>query len=279
MNREVEDSIAYIESIYRYYAEYWPKGIKGRAAELGPGDNCGVGILLRAFHADEVDLVDRFYAIRDQERQIRIYRQLLEKYPELLGLCNNPVQPDENAFSGMNWHVGEMAAGERFFSSRSGSYAFIGSWAVLEHLYDPIATLKCMAEALVPGGVMVHCIDLRDHGMFSSAGFSELEWLTIPEVAWKLMSKGNGAPNRIGIDKYLKACSGFDLKCSVKVTSLAGSGTCETPVPVEEITPEILGPAILEINKVRNRLCKSLAHISDESLAVTGIILHGTKLG
>jgi hypothetical protein len=277
MGKKPDESLNYIESVYRQYAEHWPKGVEGKAAELGPGDNCGTAILLRAYHASGVDLVDRFYAMRDQAAQTRIYRLLMERHPKAALLCSSPGAAGEHDFDNVTWHTGENAAGEVFFARRPRTYAFIGSWAVLEHLYDPLSALTRMAEALVPGGAMVHAIDLRDHGLFSLAGYPELEWLTIPDALWPFMTRGHGKPNRVSLEQYRQACADLGLETSIKVTHLAGSGMCMQPIPEDELNAEHLVAAITEVNKVRGRLCKSYANASDKTLAITAVILHAVK--
>jgi SAM-dependent methyltransferase len=272
-----EESLRYIEYVYDQYIRHWPKGVQGRAVELGPGDNCGTAILLRTYHATAVDLVDRFYTMRDQTTQTEIYRLLMERHPKIASLCKNPSAPGERDFDKVTWHTGEKAAAEVFFASRPRTYAFIASCAVFEHLYDPVKALKHMAEALVPGGAMVHAIDLRDHGMFSSAGYPELEWLTISDALWPLMTRGHGRPNRVSLEQYRQACARLGLETSFTVTHLAGSGICAQPIPEDQLTPEHLDAPIREVAKVRGRLCKSYANASDKTLAITSVLLHAVK--
>lgn len=272
-----EESLAYIESVYRQYASHWPSDVEGRAAELGPGDNCGTAVLLRAYHATAVDLVDRFYAHRDHVTQSEIYRFLMKRHPNAVKLCKNTTFPQERDFDNVLWHTGEAAAAELFFAVRPRTYALIASCAVLEHLYDPLKAMTHMAEALVPGGAMIHTIDLRDHGLFSSAGYCELEWLTIPDTIWPLMTRGHGRPNRVGLEQYRHVCERLGLKTSIKVTQLAGSRPFEQAVPEEDLNSEDLEVAMKEVAKVRGRLCKSYAGSSDKDLAINGILLHAVK--
>lgn len=269
--------MSYIEAVYQHYAQFWPQGVQGRAAELGPGDNCGAAVLLRARHAHSVDLVDRFYAERNPTTQSAIYRLLMARHPEAAALCSNMQSPGEQDFEGVTWHTGEKAAAEVFFSQRPETYAFITSCAVFEHLYDPVEALRHMAAALKPGGSMAHIIDLRDHGMFSSAGYPELEWLTIPDRVWPLMTKGHGRPNRVSLEEYRRVCQDLGLRTTFQITSVAGSGPLPTPVPDAQFRLDDYPSARDEVAKVRGRLARSLVGRSDESLAVTGVILHAIK--
>jgi hypothetical protein len=275
--KSVDESLAYIETVYTSYAPYWPVGVSGRAAELGPGDNCGTALLLRASLASGVDLVDRFYSRRASDQQAAIYRALVDKHPGVATLCRNAVSPGERDFDDVIWHTGEEAAAERFFAERPATYSFIASCAVLGLLFDPLKAIEDMAAALVPGGAMLHIIDLRDHGMFSQSGFSELEWLTIPDAVWPLMTRGHGRPNRVNVKAYRDKCHDLGLETSIGVMSLAGVPPFKQPVPWEEVPAELMMDALAEIAKVKGRLCRSYQGLEDRALAVTGITLHAVK--
>jgi SAM-dependent methyltransferase len=277
LGKSVDESLAYIESVYAHYARYWPVGVSGRAAELGPGDNCGTALLLRASLARGVDLVDRFYSRRASDQQAVIYGALVDKYPEVAALCRNAVSPGERDFDDVMWHTGEEAAAERFFATRPATYSFIASCAVLGLLFDPLRAIEDMAAALVPGGAMVHVIDLRDHGMFSQSGLPELEWLTIPDAVWPLMTRGHGRPNRVNLEAYRDKCHDLGLETSIGVMSLAGAPPFKQPVRWEDLPTELMVDALAEVAKVKGRLCRSYQRLEDRALAVTGITLHAVK--
>lgn len=65
----------------------------------------------------------------------------------------------------------------------------------MEHLFDPVAALDGMLEALRPGGTLVHRIDLRVHGMFR--GQHPLTFLTLPDAIYTRMTRNSGRPNRV----------------------------------------------------------------------------------
>src|SRR5688572_3742744 len=62
----LEDSLAYIENIHAGYLAYAARDrFTGRVAEIGPGDNFGVALLLLGNGADEVHAIDRYRPRRD----------------------------------------------------------------------------------------------------------------------------------------------------------------------------------------------------------------------
>jgi len=52
-----------------------------------------------------------------------------------------------------------------------------------------------MARSLKPGGIMIHRVDLRDHGMF--AGHHPLTLLTLSDGLHRRITEGAGRPNRV----------------------------------------------------------------------------------
>ncbi len=199
----VDESIAYIEDVFADYKRY--SGIRqfsGRIAEVGPGDNGGVGLLFLADGCSDVDLVDRFYSRRSLAKNADVYRALIARHPELVVRMqfSDDRALDDESFRGMHRRYGSMAAAERFFLQSKG-YDFIVSRAVMEHVYDPRSALRTMAAALTPGGMLLHKVDLRDHAMFSSV-FHELKFLEVPDWLYPSLTKHVGRPNRVLVHEY-----------------------------------------------------------------------------
>ena len=154
-----------IDDDYQYAADiaaqYLSAGaILGKVAEVGPGGNAAVALHLLANGANCVDLIDKFAFTHNEQNLDNIYRKF-DNYQDLAKIT---------------YYVGENASAERFFRSRRG-YDAILSCAVLEHLLDPLAALASMTSALAPGGRTIYQVDLRDHGMFSSSGKTNLHFL------------------------------------------------------------------------------------------------------
>src|ERR1700686_4723077 len=65
-----ESSIEVIEELYRLYRGYAEVGaFSGIAAEIGPGDNAGVALMLLKGGCGRVDLIDRFVSTADPRQQ------------------------------------------------------------------------------------------------------------------------------------------------------------------------------------------------------------------
>lgn len=270
------DSIAYIEDVFEDYRRY--SGVSdfyGKIAEIGPGDNCGVGMLLRHSGAEWVDLVDRFYSKRNEAAQAGIYRTLIGKYPALKTLIGDADLANEASFGLLRRHYGENAAAERFFAMNTG-YDFIVSRAVFEHLYDPLLALRGMVAALKPGGYLLHKVDLRDHGMFSG-GFHELKFLEVPGGLYHCMTSASGRPNRVLVHAYRSTLNALGMKSQYLVTRLAGVGEILPHRPYEEIDAGLRSKAIAFVQSVRSNFAASFHDVSDEDLSVAGLFLVAKK--
>jgi hypothetical protein len=268
----VEESLAYITGVFDDYKRYSEVNtFHGRVAEIGPGDNCGVALMFLADGCDQVDLLDRFYSRRDDQQQSRIYQKLLELRPELRMRRRNVSTFEESTFDGVHRYYGKEASAENFFLSH-GPYNFIVSRATLEHVSDPCAALSSMASALASGGMLLHKVDLGDHGMFSPE-FHELKFLEVPEWCYSMMTRASGRPNRVLGDKYCALLRKANLQFSILVTRLAGVGDITPHRPYEEIPTELRQKSLTYIRSVRPRLARRFRSISDEVLSVTGFFL------
>lgn len=267
----IDESISYIENVFSIYKTY--SGIPnfyGKIAEIGPGDSCGVGLLILNDGASHVDLVDRFYSKRDVNYERDICDKLINKYPKLKSLSLNGEIPNK-----VKWHYGKNASAEIFFINNK-PYDFIISCAVMEHLYDPIIALKRMAEALAPNGMLIHIVDLRDHGMFST-NFHELKFMEIPKLIYKRMTFASGRPNRVLINSYREQLELMGFQYKFLITSLAGVGPISPHVEYTEIPIEYRNKSIEYIKSVRSKFCKDLRSVPIEDLSVSGFVLIAKK--
>lgn len=267
LSLSVGDSVAYIRNIYSDYLTYGGvERLGGRIAEIGPGDNFGLALMLLANGAEEVDAIDRYYSQRDPEAQRAIYQALAaEETAESLF----DSAPGETTMRGLSYHPG--IAAEDFFAERAASYDGILSRAVLEHLYDPIGALDDMARALKPGGRLIHRIDLRDHGMF--AGHHPLTFLTIAESWYRRMTRQSGRPNRVLVHQYRDWLDNSGLDGNIRITRLAGVEGEFGPSAWSDIPTELRDTALASVRQIRPRLASPLDKESDEDLAVAGIVL------
>ncbi len=247
---------------YRQFAGI-PK-FTGCVAEAGPGDNDVVAWNMLAHGAKEVHLVDRFAPRRDFARDAAV-RRIAAQNPVLAAILPGAVARS----SGLHRHTGLSA--EDYFAATPGAFDAIFSCAVLEHVADPIGTLSAMAQALRPGGVMVHFVDLRDHGMF--AGMPQLTFLTVPDWLWPRMTANSGRPNRVGIASYRDWLAGSGLESALTITLLTGSDTRLDVASVDEAPDSLRAAAREEIMKVRQSLAPSLRSQLESDLAVAGFCL------
>ena len=262
-----DDSISYIRKVYNDYLAYGQvQKFQGRIAEIGPGDNFGVALLLLTHGAEEVDAIDRFYSKRDHDAQWKIYSELCSEE----GVENQFLgDPGEITLQGLGYHPG--VAAEEFFASRKEHYDVILSRAVLEHLFDPIGALRDMAESLKPGGRLIHRVDLRDHGMFPN--HHPLTYLTISEFIYRRMTSESGRPNRVLIHRYREWLEESNLNGEIWITRLAGIRKEMKPALWDEIPVKTKNRALKTVQEIRPNLARSLREVSDEDLAVSGIVV------
>ena len=274
----LDASLRYIEEVFGDYKSVG--GIDefaGRAAELGPGDNYGVALLLRSSGCRQVDLVDRFHARRNPAYQALIYAELARRHPPVAALLEGVDLNDDRSFPGVRVFDGPAAAAERFFTNERG-YDFILSRAVLEHLYDPELALGHMVSALKPGGMLLHKVDLRDHRLFSTR-YHELKWLEPAVFLHRRMTRNRGRPNRVLIHRYRAALDALGLDYELLVTSLAGVGEIVPHVPYSAIDQRRRDAAEAFVRENRRRFSTDLRGVADDDLAVTGFFMVARSQG
>jgi SAM-dependent methyltransferase len=168
-------------------------------------------------------------------------------------------------------HYGESAAAETFFLANKG-YDFIFSCAVLEHVYDPIASLHAMYRALNPGGTMVHIVDCRDHGQFSDK-LHDLSFLRLPKLLYRPLG-ASGGPNRVRCSAYVDAVEALGMSHKLYITALAGiPELLPLGTTWDVISPELLTRSRQHVAGIRNQLATSFKGMSDEDLMIASFAL------
>jgi SAM-dependent methyltransferase len=269
----VAAALARIELIFADYKRF--AGVErfhGKIAEIGPGDNCGVALLMLNDGAESVHLVDRFHSKRSGSQQRALYSSLFDRH-EGLRERFGAVAVDEASCPGLCRSYGLSA--ENFFSSHA-AYDFIVSCAVLEHCYDPLGLLRKMAAALNPRGQLLHSVDLRDHGMFSEH-FHELKFLEVPGGLYRQMSQAAGRPNRVLIDVYRSTLQQLGLESTLWITRIAGVSERLCCRSFEEISLPLRRQALECVSGVRSKFDPLFDDVSDEDLCVTGFFLVAGK--
>jgi hypothetical protein len=258
---------------YKRYSAF--ERFYGAVAEIGPGDNCGMGLLFLTEGCERVDLLDRFYPQRNRPRERLMYAEMLDTYPNLRGYCASDHPEDEYSFNGLFPHYGPTASAEEFFKMHRG-YHFIVSRAVLQSLSDPLSALRHMARALVSGGMLIHKVDLRDLGMFSGV-FHELRFLELPSWLYTCMTRGSGRANRVLINRYRTVLEREGLGYRFFITRLAGVGDIAPHLPYEEISPELREKSLAYVRSVRARFARCFGSTSDQDLSITGFFVVAIK--
>lgn len=280
-NYSEEESLTYIESALQSYKTNGNiEKFSGTVAELGPGDNAGVAMLMRGEGCTQIDLVDRYYSNRNLQQQGKIYQQIANKYD--LNHLKTTDSWDEQKIAGINWKIG--VAAEDYFRDcaerNSPVYDFIVSCAVLEHLYDPLDCLQQMVACLKPGGQILQIVDLRDHNMFTPLKH-ELFFLQVPSFIYSLTGKNSGRPNRILVHRYRDVLESMKqeglIDYSILIGRLADVGKINPPQKFEDIDSDKQRQAINFVEKHRHKFAKEFDHVDSQDLAVSGIFLNLIK--
>lgn len=282
--KTINESLAYIETQcadYCRYAQLTPETIRGkRIVELGCGDNVGVALKFLADGAGQVICVDKFYSVRDVEKERMIYVELRktlspsqqEAFDRSIDL-NGPIKLNEQQLR----CVYGIELSDFVNADTEQAFDIVLSRAVIEEVYEPDSLFAAADKLLRPGGLMIHKIDLSDYGMFSNGGMNPLTFLTIPEWLYRRMASESAIPNRKLISYYRDLITRMGYKAQVFVSSIIGSG---------EIVPHKLriepgtdyGPAELSlIEKIRPKLQSEFASMTDGELLVSGIFMVALK--
>jgi SAM-dependent methyltransferase len=252
----------YVQQIFGWYLDAAGQaGFAGDVAEIGPGDTLGAGLLCRAGGARHYVGIDRFEPYHDKAHQRAIYAVLAQRVgrPDLLA----PDRP--TGLDGVDYVAGEGA--ETYFRTRPRAFDTILSNAVLEHCQDPLAALDDMLAALRPGGLMIHVVDLRDHGMF--AGHHPLTHLTPPDWMYRRMVQHSGHPNRVPFSAY---------RAWLERSGEAGSLTCTRVIGGADRlgqppSPESAMVSMALVSSIRRRLALRFREEADTDLSVATFTL------
>lgn len=279
----MDQSIKYIFDVFNDYIFY--AGIKEddlkekEILEIGPGDNLGVALLFLAKGAKKLTCMDRFYSVRDIGHQIQIYKSIrsqlndIEKkrFDECI-ISYDKLEFDKTKLS----YIYGKGIEEAYFEE--AYFDLIVSRAALEHIYNINKAFSVMKKALKPGGYLIHKVDLRDHGIFSSSGGHPLTFLTINSKIWRMMSEYCGRPNRKRIDCYRLIADPNDFDSRIYITHIVGLQNeliphrihIEYPIDYREDTLKL-------IKEIRPRISPEFRHLSDEDLSIAGIFLVAQK--
>ncbi|MBL8669508.1 MAG: methyltransferase domain-containing protein [Alphaproteobacteria bacterium] len=265
------ESLAYLDRVHDDYVSFartlaGVERLAGTIAEVGPGDSYGVAVRLLADGAEAVHAIDRFVQRIDRERDGAIYEALAAR-PGVARVFDG--SPAAGRIKGLSVYRGKPA--EEHFAAPPGRYDAILSRAVLEHLQDPLLGLDRMAAALRPGGVMVHVVDLSDHGMFE--GHHPLTFLTLPDPIYRLMVRNSGRPNRVVVADYRAWLERSGLAGALQALKLVGDGAVLPPSELGQFPAPSLAAAEARVAQVRARMPERLRKMAPADLAVSSFVL------
>lgn len=277
----LEESVRYIEEAFFDYKHYGGlASIRGVVAEVGPGDNAGVALLMRQDGCDQADLIDRYFCLRDPAKQNLIYEALSKRHQLDWLKCGSAW--NHQALLGIVQIFGQPA--EVFFlnCARNGRpvYDLIVSRAVMQHLYDPLSALESMVSCLKPGGRMLHKIDLRDLGLFTPQ-HHPLTFLRFPRSIYQLMVRNSGRPNRVLFHSYRDQLERLKerglIEYVVFITRLAGVGNLIPHQLSGDIPGDAWRKAEVFVDNERRHFAKEFSRVNSRDLAVAGMFLVVTR--
>jgi len=216
--------------------------------EYGPGDILGVALLIYAHGAERVCCVDKFPLSNLSTKNIDVYMHLLSS------LAKGERERAENAFkekgnpsSGFKANAIAYKVTKDGLSGASKEYDLIISRAVLEHVNNLEETILDIGRSMKGGGLSIHQVDLRSHGLDR---YTDFDFLTWPGTIYKLMYGHKGFPNRWRVDKYKELAESSNLH----VKDLSPTGRLEHK----------------KIDIIFPKLVKTFSHIAPEDLSWTG---------
>jgi SAM-dependent methyltransferase len=281
---DVDGRVAYSKEVYEDYFTWSgiPRSfVKGkRVLEIGPGENLAVSLRFLADGAAFVASVDRFRSLKSGAEQAAVYRRLFHGFDETQRKNLGDMLSLQDSGSCLDELRCRYCADTPLeaLASQAGNnvYDLIVSRAVLEHVIDLDAAFTSMDRLLAPGGIMIHEVDFRDHGMFSDYGLNPLTYLTIREKRWNAMTSHTGAPNRKLKSDYERLLARHGYAAEVQIILIAGSNG---KIHKKEIAAGVDygDPQIDLVGKIRKKLAPQFRGLSDEELLVAGIFIVARK--
>ncbi len=278
-------SLSYIKDVFEDYLKYAnlaPDGLESkRILEAGHGDNVGVALRMLAAGARHVTCLDKFYSEADPEQQSAIYQALREeldarsraRFDEAISMAGGIETNPERLACVYGKGIEEA---DSLFDANG--FDLIVSRAVLEYSPDSDRAFAVMNDLLVPGGLMLHKIDLRDDGMFSSRGLHPLTFLTISDRVYRMMTARSGRCNRKMIDCYRQKLEAMNYAARFYVTGIIGCGEEVTPHKEKiEFNVDYDDYTVALINQIRPDLIGRYRRLTDEELMVCGIFVAARK--
>jgi len=281
----IEESIKYIDTVFTDYLKFssLQKELfkNKKVLEIGPGDNLGVALRFIILGVDKVISLDRFYSLRDKEKEKLIYKTIKQS------LDSKSKEVFDNAITitddiKLNSDKLEYIYGFSFEEShelfQSKYFDFIVSRSVLEHINDLDKAFYVMDDILKPGGYFLHKIDLRDHNMFTGSGKHPLTFLTISNFIYKLMTNNSSLPNRKLINYYREKMTNLGYKYKIFITGIVGMEDEFSKAKLEIKKNKDYNDFNLSlIQEIKSKLNKQFKKLSETELLSNRIFLVAQK--
>jgi SAM-dependent methyltransferase len=176
--------------------------------EIGPGDNMGVAECALANGAARMVCAEQLATVRDSAEMRALIAERYGAYTTRPELVTMPFELIE------------------------GSFDFIYSVDVLEHVSDVSMAIRQMARLMKPGATSVHSVDFAGHNAYVGTG---IDFLTCPDWIWSLLHSHLETTNRIRFGELLRAVenAGLELVSAIPTESVEDAR-------VEALRPEML---------------------------------------
>ena len=276
-----EQGANYVASVFRDYLDAGGLSVAdlqgASVLEVGPGDNLGVAALFAAAGAKKVVCLDRFSSDRDETKNRDVYRTLVTKTPLPAGLQLDRVfTPTYDLAPGVVEYRTDIPIELASKNYPHGSFQVIVSRAVLEHVFDVPAAWSSMDALLAPGGWMLHKIDFRNHGFYSTR--HPLAYMKVPPSWWGLISSPDPTLNRQRESTYerLAAQSGYTAR--IGVTHLSSRTAEFLPPRMQWVEgSEYTAEDVAFVESIRPQLAEPFRSMTTRELLVDGIFLAARK--
>jgi hypothetical protein len=282
---ELPAQVAKIQNIYRqylHYAEWQPAMMAGkRMLELGPGFTIGVPLMFAADGAEHAVGLDKFVPFQNgpfYEKLYALLRGTLSQREQANFDAAIQLSPRITLNSSRLTYVYGKDVTECVQELGPATYDLIVSNAVLEEMYDPTPVFEAQDRLLRPGGLMIHKIDLGDYGMFSKHGFHPLEFLTVPDWAYRRMVESSGQPNRRLVDYYRDTVARLGYQSTIYIARVLGSPEVREPKTQLQPGADYSAETVRVLDEIRPELLPRYRSLPNSDLLVQGIILVARKL-
>jgi SAM-dependent methyltransferase len=287
----ISDSVSYIERQYDDYIRYG----KLSAADIedkvvyegGPGDNVGVGLRFLAAGAKYAVCMDRFDSRHNPEQEHAIYEELRRRLndqersrlDQAVDLSAGKINLNPDKFRAVYGH-GMEEVGDVFDAN---TFDLLVSRGVVQEIYDGNRLFAGMYKVLKPGGLMLHKIDLRDYGLFSSNGHNPLTFLTVSDSVYRLMASGSDRPSPRMLNWYRDKVKELGMDAQFYRSATIQRQYNRMPVEViphkQNLQVGVDYPADTAalVKEIRPQILPRYRDLSEEDLITAGVFLVARK--